>query len=102
MKIMGKNPLIHLDAYAKNVTKTEEIVNNDAQKSEGVAKGDKVILSPKAKAIQEAKKLLENVPDIREEKVARIKEQIKNGTYTVDAKKVAARMVEESVLNDIS
>ena len=102
MKIMGKNPLIHLDTYAKNVAKTEESVKKDAQQSEGAAKGDKVILSPKAKAIQEAKKLLENVPDIREEKVAQIKEQIKNGTYTVDAKKVAAKILEESVLNDIS
>ena len=102
MKIMGKDPLIHLDTYAKNVTKAEESVKKDAQEPGVASKGDKVLLSPKAKAIQEAKKILETVPDVREDKVARIKEQIKNGTYTIDAKKIAAKMVEESVLNDIS
>ena len=102
MKIMGKNPLIHLDVYAKNVTKAEESTKNAAQKSAAAAKGDKVLLSPKARAFQEAKKILESLPDVREDKVACIKEQIRNGTYTIDDKKVAAKMIEESVLNDIT
>ena len=101
MKIMDKNPLIQLDAYAKNVTNAEKASKKEAHEAGQSGRRDQVILSPKAKAIQEAKKLLESLPDVREDRVAQIKEQIRNGTYKIDAKKVAAKMVEESLLNDL-
>jgi len=101
MKIMGKNPLIQLDAYTKHVRDAEKTAGkNDADHTMG-ARQDKVVLSPLAKAIQEAKTILESVPDVREDKIARIKEQISNGTYTIDEKKVAAKMIEESLLNEL-
>ncbi len=62
---------------------------------------DKVILSLEAKKIQEAKKLMDSIPDIREEKVAKIKAQIENGTYQVEDKKLASKMIKESLLNEL-
>ncbi len=62
---------------------------------------DKVILSQEGKKIQEAKKLMDSIPDIREEKVAKIKAQIENGTYQVEEKKLAAKMIKESLLNEL-
>ena len=62
---------------------------------------DKVILSQEAKKIQEAKKLMDSIPDIREEKVAKIKAQIENGTYQVEEKKLAAKIIKESLLNEL-
>ena len=62
---------------------------------------DKVILSQEGKKIQEAKKLMDSIPDIREEKVAKIKAQIQNGTYHVEEKKLAAKMIKESLLNEL-
>ena len=62
---------------------------------------DKVVLSQEAKKIQEAKKLMDSIPDIREEKVAKIKAQIENGTYQVEEKKLAAKMIKESLLNEL-
>jgi negative regulator of flagellin synthesis FlgM len=61
----------------------------------------KVILSQEEKKIQEAKKLMDSIPDIREEKVAKIKAQIENGTYQVEEKKLAAKMIRESLLNEL-
>ena len=61
----------------------------------------KVILSQEGKKIQEAKKLMDSIPDIREEKVAKIKAQIENGTYQVEEKKLAAKMIQESLLNEL-
>ena len=61
----------------------------------------KVILSQEEKKIQEAKKLMDSIPDIREEKVAKIKAQIENGTYQVEEKKLAAKMIKESLLNEL-
>jgi len=61
----------------------------------------KVILSQEEKKIQEAKKLMDSIPDIREEKVAKIKAQIENGTYQVEEKKLAAKIIRESLLNEL-
>ena len=62
--------------------------------------GDKVVLSSRAKEIVEAKKIIDSMPDIREEKVAAIKKEIENGTYKVDGKKVALNIIKESILNE--
>ena len=61
----------------------------------------KVILSQEGKKIQEAKKLMDSIPDIREEKVAKIKAQIQNGAYHVEEKKLAAKIIRESLLNEL-
>ena len=53
------------------------------------------------KKIQEAKKIMRSIPDIREEKVAQIKAQIENGTYQIKEKKLAAKMIKESLLNEL-
>jgi negative regulator of flagellin synthesis FlgM len=53
------------------------------------------------KKIQEAKKIMSSIPDIREEKVAKIKAQIENGTYQVEEKKLATKMIKESLLNEL-
>ena len=101
MKITGKNPYVNLDAYAKNVKDKERIDNQGKNAANQVVKEDKVVLSQEAKRVQEAKKLMESIPDIREEKIAKIKAQIENGTYQVEEKKLAAKMIKESLLNEL-
>jgi len=102
MEITGSNPFTRLDAYVKNVGKEK---NRTQEASKEVPKGilseDKVALSPEAKEIQEVKKILDSLPDVREDKVAEIREQIENGTYEVDSEKVAFRMIKESILNEL-
>jgi negative regulator of flagellin synthesis FlgM len=101
MKITDKNPYVNLDAYTKNVKDKERIANQGKQASKQVMEEDKVVLSQEAKKIQEAKKLMDSIPDIREEKVAKIKAQIENGTYQVEEKKLAAKIIKESLLNEL-
>ena len=101
MKITDNNPYVNLDAYTKNVKDKERIDNQDTQAPKQVMEEDKVVLSQGAKKIQEAKKLMDSIPDIREEKVAKIKAQIENGTYQVEEKKLAAKIVKESLLNEL-
>ena len=101
MKIIGKNPYVNMDAYTKNVKDREKIDNQGTRASKQVMEEDKVVLSQEAKKIQEAKKLMDSIPDIREEKVAKIKAQIENGTYQVEEKKLAAKIVKESLLNEL-
>ncbi|WP_180270797.1 flagellar biosynthesis anti-sigma factor FlgM [Sporanaerobium hydrogeniformans] len=56
-------------------------------------KKDEVDLSGTAKDYQAAYKALSNVPDIRQDKVKALKEQIASGTYDVGAKEVAEKIL---------
>jgi negative regulator of flagellin synthesis FlgM len=63
---------------------------------------ERVDLSDKAKEFQRIRKILDKVPDVREEKVQELKERIQSGNYAVDAGKVAAKMVSESLIDMIA
>ena len=73
-------------------------------KSQGSASSkdgvEQIAISSKAKDIQQATKAVNDTPDIRIEKVERIKEQISNGNYHVSsdelAEKVLKNMITES------
>ena len=44
-------------------------------------------------------KILEQTPDIREEKVAALRKSIKSGSYAIHSKKIAERMISESLFD---
>lgn len=96
MDISGKVPPLAKTSYAqsspKPVNKTE---------SAPVIKGDRVELSPQARELQAAREAVAKMDDMDHEKIARIKAQIEAGTYKVDAAKIASRMIEQSLLDDI-
>ena len=101
MKIIGNNYLLATKSYANNIkdkstAKTASVKELNPAKNE-----DKVILSAKAQEIRDMTKVLDKVPDIREEKVAEIKSRIENGTYTIDGEKIAFKMIKESLINEL-
>jgi negative regulator of flagellin synthesis FlgM len=60
---------------------------------------EKVNLSTTAKDVQSLSNAISKLPDVREEKVQALKDQIEKGTYKVDAEKTADKMVGESLLD---
>jgi flagellar biosynthesis anti-sigma factor FlgM len=42
---------------------------------------------------------LDDIPDVREEKVADLRNQIQNGTYQADAEKTADKLLKEQLGN---
>ena len=98
--ITGNKPFVRLDAYVKNIGKGKNRINGSPKEApKGGLSEDKVALSPEAKQIQDAKERLDSLPDVREDKVAEIKEQIEAGTYTIDGEKIAFKMIRESILD---
>ncbi|HNS54676.1 MAG TPA: flagellar biosynthesis anti-sigma factor FlgM, partial [Syntrophales bacterium] len=63
---------------------------------------EKVNLSTTAKDVQNLKNAVSSLPDVREDMVRNLREQIEKGTYKVDAEKVAEKMVGESLLDVLS
>ncbi|RLC28290.1 MAG: flagellar biosynthesis anti-sigma factor FlgM [Deltaproteobacteria bacterium] len=102
MEISGKVSPIKMGVYINNIRDNSKITNLQGKGSElGPDARDKVDLSETAREMQEMKTRLDAVPDIRGEKVEEIKNRIENETYQIDAKKIAIKMIRDSMLNGI-
>lgn len=72
-------------AYQNNMPKTEK-------KSATGFEADKIEISDEARVKQAAMQAAKQIPDIREDKVAEIKQQIKDGTYRPTADQIVDKM----------
>lgn len=101
MKINDNNSSLNIRKYVSNIKDNRKIDGLAEQGSSQTVKEDKVVLSPKSKEVQEATKLIKELPNISEEKVAKLKEQVDQGTYRIDGKKIAFKMLKESILDEL-
>ncbi len=99
MEING-NQGIGIDAYANQVQDKNKVGTPDNQPEKTGVKADTVVISDAAKRVQEARRQLDDIPDVREDKVSQLRSQIQNGTYEINADKIAAKMIKEALLND--
>lgn len=58
---------------------------------------DRVELSDQARALYVAKAALAELPLIRQDKIASLKQRIQNGTYRIPGEKIAQRMLAEDL-----
>ncbi len=58
---------------------------------------DRVILSPEARLCDTALQTAKNAPDIRREKVERLRQQVKDQTYKPDIKKAATNLLRDDL-----
>ena len=92
-----KSQGIQIDAYVNQVHDKNKV---DPSHNKPPAKTDTVVISDAAKRIQEIRSQLDEIPDVREEKVAHLKNQIENGTYQINADKIAEKIIKEGLIND--
>ena len=91
-----------VDAYGGNVSGA----TGDAAQRRGRAngagatpRGDTVQVSQDGQLLSVARKAAQEAPDVRAEKVARLRAQVADGTYARDSRLIAAALVrEESAL----
>ena len=99
MEING-NQGIGIDAYVNQVQDKNKVGTSDNKPEKTAVKADTVVISDAAKRIQEARRQLDDIPDVREDKVSQLRNQIQNGTYETNADKIAGKMIKEGLLND--
>ena len=100
MEING-NQSIGIDAYVnQGQDKNNKVGTPDNKPEKTAVKADTVVISDAAKRIQEARRQLDDISDVREEKVSQLRSQIQNGTYEIDADKIAGKMIKEGLFND--
>jgi len=95
-----KNQGVHIDAYVNQIHDKNKVAPSENKSDKTAAKTDTVVISDAAKRIQEARSQLDEIPDVDEEKVARLKNEIENGTYKINADKIAGKMIREGLIND--
>ncbi len=84
-----------------NVGKLYQTYQNQTEKTDkknevNSGEQDKLQLSEQAMKIHELIQETKDLPEIREEKIARIKEEIANNTYHISAQQLAAKMLSSS------
>ena len=80
--------------------KIDKVQSESNQKVDGsAAPEEKVNLSTKARDIQQLRDAVNQLPDVREDKVREFKDQVDRGAYDVNGQKVAEKMVSESLLD---
>ncbi|NDI36522.1 flagellar biosynthesis anti-sigma factor FlgM [Chengkuizengella sediminis] len=82
MKINKINPVNAIQNYRQ-----QQDINQEKKASKKAMQRDEVQISP------EAKELLDTKPTEREEKIEDLKQSVSNGTYQVDANKIAEKLL---------
>ena len=88
---------MRIDAYnqIQQIYGSTSIKKTEEKKSASSSFKDQLLLSATAKDAQIAKQALASTPDVREEVIAPLKEQIDNGTYEVDTEDFAGKLLEK-------
>jgi len=95
-----KSQGVQIDAYVNQVHDKNKADASENKSENAAVKIDTVVISEAAKRIQEVRSQLDEVADVDEEKVARLRNEIENGTYQINADKIAGKMIREGLIND--
>ena len=91
---LNSNQIASQRSRANEAKRTEQASKAPADTPAPQPRGENVVLSNEARALQSMEQQLRSQPDIDKEKVERIKAQIDSGTYRVDAQKLAQKMLD--------
>ncbi|OGP50521.1 MAG: flagellar biosynthesis anti-sigma factor FlgM [Deltaproteobacteria bacterium RBG_13_43_22] len=96
MKIEGSRPPenqeVLLRAQKLGKQETQSGSNESPQRAR---QNDQVHLSAKAKEMEELKQVIQQMPEIRTDKVETLKKAIQEGQYKVDSLQIAGKILEE-------
>jgi len=94
----GNTPISIIQQYQKNEDPTKAAVNKPAPQPETSIE-EKVSISTESRDAGLMRGIINNLPDIREDKVQELKAQIENGTYEVKSEDIAKKIVTESLID---
>lgn len=101
MKVSGSDPLSRLRDLLRKIeepersAKTEEAGPTSTDRATDAAGGDSFQLSGRAREIQNLRQTLEASPDVRQELVQRLREEIASGNYRIDGSRIVDGLLEE-------
>jgi negative regulator of flagellin synthesis FlgM len=100
MKVETKSTAIQMEVYLRQIRQKNSVSDQQAISGQP-AQSDKVELSDRARQVQQAARMLKEMPEVREDKVQQVKLAVDNGTYQVIGARVATHMLRESFENNM-
>lgn len=99
MKVNNKAPQSLIADKAIGDVKNNGVKKNknDAAKTAEIMDATKLNLSPQARQVSKAKEIARD-QSVDEAKIARLQKAIDSGTYKVDAKEIADKLVDEHLM----
>jgi negative regulator of flagellin synthesis FlgM len=96
-----KNIVGEQNPYANKKVETKpssDLQNKPAESAKTSGENaDRVVLSSEARLRGAALQTAKEAPDVRREKVERLKKQVQDGTYKPDVKKAAANLIRDDL-----
>ena len=102
MKISNDKPTQDLINYIKQTHDHQKVkpLDINTRKNERISE-ERVEISPKASDLNKIREIVRKTPDIREEKVASLREKIAAGNYSIRGQEIADKMLRESLLESV-
>ena len=102
MKISGDKPTQDIINNIKQTPDHQKVkhLNINTRKNEQLSE-ERVELSKKASYLNKISNIIQKTPDIREEKVALLREKIASGSYNISGQEIADKMLREFLLEDV-
>lgn len=88
-----------IQSYQRSDSQNQPV---DKQAASAAAATETVDISSRAKDIQLAQTVINNLPDIRDAKVQELKTQIEQGSYKINTDEIAKKVVSESLIDIFS
>ena len=98
MEIPRKAPLVALQVHPLYPDDSRGV--SSPQSRGRTFKDDTVALSTHAGNIRKAVRVVQNMPDIREDKVAAMRRRIESGNYQITGETIATHLIGESMQNN--
>jgi flagellar biosynthesis anti-sigma factor FlgM len=100
MKINGTDLQSALNVYQSTQARAKQPQTDRSQAPrETAVQQDRLDLSQQGRAIADAQRAITAIPDVRESLVEEIRNEVENGTYTVDHQMAAEGILRESMVN---
>lgn len=100
MEISFKKSVVRSDPYAGSLNIGSS--KTRPARSKPAFREDAVVLSSEAGMLRDMGAIINSIPEVREDMVEQIREQIADGSYQVDGRDVAGKLVRESLLNALA
>ena len=96
MRIDGNNTRVEAGGNTDRVAGQRADEKQDAVHAERpkiATNADQAVLTPRAREVRTALRALEQVPEVREDKVAEVRGQIADGSFQVNAELIADKLL---------
>lgn len=92
-RLLAYNPTMRMGSGAAVMTSPEQSADTETVAAQA-------LISTSAQEVQQVKKLVNQLPDIREDRVRALKAQVESGTYHVSSEEIADLIIRRTLADN--